>query len=140
MRNGNSVIILTTLLIASEAGAGGLFPSRIFEAGRRPVSVAAADLDGDSVPDVVTANQDSDEVSVLLGNGDGSFQAALVFAVGDSPFSVAAADLNGDTVPDLVTANFDGDDVTILLPEPEGWLLLVAGAAFLGLLYRRRAR
>jgi hypothetical protein len=66
MRNGNSVIILTTLLIASEAGAGGLFPSRIFAAGDGPTSVAVADLDGDSVADLVTANQISNDVSVLL--------------------------------------------------------------------------
>ena len=45
-------------------------------------SVAVADLDGDTVPDLVTAN--GDDVSVLLGNGDGSFQDARVsFAAGD---------------------------------------------------------
>jgi hypothetical protein len=79
---------------------------------------------------------------VLLGNGDGSFQAASSYAVGDNPNSVAVADLDGDSAPDLVTANLSSsDDVTVLLnlPEPASWLMLVAGAAFLGLLYRRRA-
>ncbi len=79
-------------------------------------------------------------MSVLLGNGDGSFQAAVFFAAVDGPGSVAVADLDGDILPDLVTANFD--DVTVLfnLPEPANWLMLVAGVAFLGVLYRRRVR
>ena len=77
---------------------------------------------------------------VLLGNGDGSFQAALSFTVGAAPFSVAVADLDGDSLPDLVTATAGSDDVSVLinLPEPAGWLMLVAGAAFLGMLYRWR--
>jgi len=101
-----------------------------------------ADLDGDTVPDLVTANRDSVDVSVLLGNGDGTFQAVVSFAAGDGPVSVAVADLDGDTVPDLVTANSFSDDVSVLisLPEPSSWLMLVAGAVLLGVLYRRRAR
>jgi hypothetical protein len=54
-------------------------------------------------------------VSVLLGNGDGSFQAAVSFSAGITPRSVAAADLDGDSLPDLVTANEFGDDVTVPL-------------------------
>ena len=64
-----------------------------------------ADFDGDTVPDLVTTNNRSSDVSVLLGNGDGSFQTAVFFAAGASPRSVAVADLDGDSVPDLVTAN-----------------------------------
>jgi len=59
------------------------------------------------VPDIVTANANSDDVSVLL--------AAVSFAAGNGPQSVAVADLDGDTVPDLVTANASSDDVTVLL-------------------------
>jgi hypothetical protein len=54
-------------------------------------------------------------VSVLLGNGDGSFQAAIAFAAGDRPQITAMADLDGDSVPDLVTANFGSDDVRFLV-------------------------
>ena len=45
---------LDALVMASEAGAGELFPSRIVAAGNGPASVA--DLDGDTVPDLVIAN------------------------------------------------------------------------------------
>jgi hypothetical protein len=113
-------MISTTLLIASEAAAGELFPSRIFEVGRRPVSVAVADFDGDNAPDVVTANYQSDDVSVLLGNGDGSFQAALSFVVSEGPNSVAVADLDGDGVPDIVTASDYSGDVSVLLGNGDG--------------------
>ena len=44
-------------------------------------------------------------MSVLLGNGNGTFQAQQTFAVGTDPLSVAVADLNGDGIPDLVVAN-----------------------------------
>ena len=111
---------LAALVMASEAGAGALFLGQKFPVGIRPLSVAVADLNGDTVPDLVTANFRSDDVSVLLGNGDGSFQAAVAFAAGDGPFSVAVADLDGDSVPDLVTANIDGDDVSVLLGNGDG--------------------
>jgi hypothetical protein len=46
----------------------------------------------------------SDTISVLLGNGDGTFEAAVQYTVGESPSSVAVADFNGDGKPDLAVA------------------------------------
>jgi hypothetical protein len=57
---------------------------------------------------------------VLLGNGDGSFQAATSFAVVNYARSVAVADLDGDSVLDLVTANLDSGDVSVLLGNGDG--------------------
>ncbi|MBW2542497.1 MAG: VCBS repeat-containing protein, partial [Deltaproteobacteria bacterium] len=76
--------------------------------------------DGDTVPDLVTANYYIDTVSVLLGNGDGSFQSAASFAAGDGSGSVAVEDLDGDTVPDLVTANHYEGSVSVLLGNGDG--------------------
>ena len=87
---------------------------------REPRSVAVADLDADSVPDLVTANVRGDDVSVLLGNGDGTFQTAVSHPAGDGPRSVAVADLDGDTIPDVVTANVDSDYVSVLLGNGDG--------------------
>jgi hypothetical protein len=56
---------LTALVISSEASAGALFPGPKFAAGDGPHSVAVADLDGDGVLDLVTANYISHDVSVL---------------------------------------------------------------------------
>src|SRR5260370_19627352 len=54
-----------------------------------PVSVAVGDFNGDGKPDLAAANSSSNNVSVLLGNGDGTFQAAVHYAVGSGPRSVA---------------------------------------------------
>jgi hypothetical protein len=56
-------------------------------------------------------------VSVLLGNGVGSFQPALDFPAGSQPRSVAVEDFNGDGWPDLAVANSGSNDVSILLND-----------------------
>jgi hypothetical protein len=86
----------------------------------RPQSVISADLNGDGRPDLATANWKSDTVSVLLGNGDGTFQASRDFAAGSKPCSVAAADLNGDGRPDLATANSGDNTMSVLLGNGDG--------------------
>ena len=50
-----------------------------------PYPVAIGDVNGDGRPDLVTANYDSGDVSVLLGNGDGTFQPQARFAAGAYP-------------------------------------------------------
>ena len=71
-----------------------------FDAGTNPLSIAVADFDGDTKLDLAVANADS--VSVLLGNGDGTFQTAVNYDAGSYPSSVVTGDLNGDKQPDLV--------------------------------------
>jgi hypothetical protein len=74
-----------------------------------------ANIDGDTIPDIVTANLDSEDVSVLPGNGDGTFQAPSAFWAGRDPQGIAVADLNGDGAPDVVTANGSSLNVTVLI-------------------------
>ena len=77
------------------------------------------DFNGDGKADLVFANELS--VKVLLGNGDGTFQAALIFPAGTSPLSVAVADFNGDGKMDLVVANASTDNnVSVLLGTGTG--------------------
>jgi len=82
--------------------------------------VAVADLDGDGAPDLATANVASDDVSVLLGNGDGTFRDQQRFAAGNGPYSVAVADLDSDGTPDLATANSGSHDVSVVLGNGDG--------------------
>ena len=82
--------------------------------------MAVADVNGDGRPDLVTANDFDNTVSVLLGNGDGTFQSQRTFAVGSRPYSVAVADVNGDGKPDLVAANYGDNSVSVLLGDGDG--------------------
>ena len=101
-------------------GDGTFRPQARFAAGSSPNSVAIGDVNGDGRPDLVTANNGSDDVSVLLGNGDGTFRPQARFAAGSSPYSVAIGDVNGDGRPDLVTANNGSGDVSVLLGNGDG--------------------
>ena len=91
-----------------------------FPTGKQPFSVAVADLTGNGVPDIITANAASNTVSVLMGNGNGTFRAAQTYAVGSRPYSVAVADLTGDGEPDILTANYGGNSVSVLLNNGDG--------------------
>jgi hypothetical protein len=86
----------------------------------RPFQVVVADVNGDGIPDIVTANRSDNSVSVLLGNRDGSFQTKETFATGRLPISVAVADLRGDGIEDIVTANYGGSTVSVLLGNGNG--------------------
>lgn len=88
---------------------------------------AAADLDGDGDLDLATANATTDDVSVALNRGDGTFlRRVRRFPAGDGPWQVAAADLDGDGDIDLATANTFSEDVTVLLNDGEGSFALGA--------------
>jgi hypothetical protein len=65
--------------------------------------VAVADFNGDGKPDLAVTTVLS--VSVLLGNGDGTFQAGVNYTAGPTPASVAVGDFNGDGKPDLAVPN-----------------------------------
>src|SRR5439155_755404 len=91
-----------------------------FKVGTHPHWMAASDFNGDGRPDLATANSDSNNVSVLLGNGDGTFQAAPTLVAGSRPESVAVGDINRDGVPDLAVANSGSSDVSVLLGNGDG--------------------
>src|SRR6058998_3356386 len=100
-------LALLTGAFSGSAEADPLFaaPFLSFETGRGPQSVAIGDLNGDGKADLATANCHSNTVSVLVGNGDGSFRAHTDFETGSYPYSVAMGDLNGDGKPDLAVGN-----------------------------------
>jgi hypothetical protein len=103
------------LLVLSDAGAGILLGDGVggfgdptsFPAGMIPTSVVIGDFNGDDKSDLAVADYgdphtgDGEGLSILLGNGDGTFQPASSVLVGRYPSSVAVADFNGDGVQDL---------------------------------------
>jgi hypothetical protein len=85
-------------------------------AGTGPYSIAVGDFNLDGVPDVVTANFTSSTASVLLGIGDGRFEAPIdVGVTGSRSYGVVAADFNHDGKPDLAVCNADSNDMTVKL-------------------------
>ena len=60
-----------------------------------------ADLNHDGVVDLVTVNHAANSVSILYGNGDGTFAAKPTYATGNGPFWVALGDFNGDGYGDI---------------------------------------
>jgi hypothetical protein len=85
--------------------------------------VVAADFDGDSILDLAVANQGSNAISVLKGDGRGGFAEEVRYTVGSQPASLAAADLNGDGRMDLVVANIGADSVSVLIGKGDGTFL-----------------
>lgn len=90
-----------------------------YPTGRHPSNVAIGDLNGDSKPDLATANSDANTVSVLLNRGGGGFAGKRDYVIGRLPVTVAISDLNGDGKPDLATANINGN-VSVLLNKGDG--------------------
>ena len=121
-RNSHSPGTATPIVTPTSVGEGtvSLFNSYPI-AGNNPESIASAALRGAGHPlDVVTANTGSKTISVLLGNGDGSFQAPVTYTVGNSPVAVAIGDLNGDGILDIAVANQSSNTVSILYGNGDG--------------------
>jgi hypothetical protein len=136
------ILLSFTLVLSFASAASALNGSPIFvqpptyaSGGESAISVAVGDLNGDGIPDMVVANDCVDSscstgsVSVLLGNGDGTFQPAQSYPSGGLySFSVAVGDFNGDGKSDVVVANecqtsaCSGGSVSVLLGNGDGTL------------------
>ena len=77
-----------------------------YAVGTTPETVAVGDLNGDGKPDLIVGNRNSANMSVFLGVGDGTFQAAVDYNTPTSgtPDSIAVGDFDGDGKPDLAVA------------------------------------
>jgi hypothetical protein len=92
-----------------------------------PNNVAIGDFDHDGRLDLAVASGDSNStVSVLLGNGDGTFQPQVRYPVGSFPYGVAAADVNLDGNLDLLVSNYNDDTIRVLLGNGDGTFQLQA--------------
>ncbi|MFY8000206.1 MAG: beta strand repeat-containing protein, partial [Candidatus Kapaibacteriota bacterium] len=108
-----------TVLLNNGAGSFSPSPGSPFAAGTQPIFLAFGDVDGDGDLDLATANQTSNDVTVLLNNGSGTFAAAAnsPFAAGTQPNSVVFGDVDGDGDLDLAAANNASNNVSVLLNQ-----------------------
>src|SRR5258706_574261 len=95
----------------------------------QPLSLATADLNRDGILDLAVANTASITVSILLGNGDGSFQTSVGFGTGANPTSVAISDWNGDDRLDLAITNSTDNTVSVLIGDGTGGFAAKADVA-----------
>src|SRR5437870_4029868 len=120
------LLVAATLVFWSTAPAPALAQtvsftsSGEFPVGTNPQWVAVGDFNGDGIQDLAVANAGSSTVSVLLGNGDGTFRPARTFAAGTTPKAVAVGDFNGDGKLDLATASTGSNGVSVLLGNGDG--------------------
>src|SRR5262245_45782431 len=86
----------------SVTAAGVSFaPAVNYGIGAYPASVIARDFNEDGRPDLAVSNAAGGNVSILLGNGNGTFQNSLFFSTEVGPFCLASGDFNGDGHLDL---------------------------------------
>lgn len=113
----------TVSVFENQTANGAASPSfaaqQTIAVGSYPESVTIADVNGDGLPDIITANSGDGTITVLLNTTASSgsaptFAAPQVFTVGNQPEAVVAVDLNGDGIPDLAVANYADCTITVL--------------------------
>jgi hypothetical protein len=101
-------------------------PSSSVAVGTQPSGLVTGDFNGDGKIDLAVANSGSNTVSILLGNGDGTFTAATPVAVGSGPAWLVTGDFNEDGILDLAVVNSGSNTVSILLGNGDGTFTLEA--------------
>jgi FG-GAP-like repeat len=113
INNANTVSILLG------NGDGSFQAVRTYPTGINPggSGLAIGDINGDGKPDIVQGNSGSNSLTVLLGNGNGTFSIAQQILVGNAPGSPVIGDFNGDGVNDLAVCNTGDNSISVLLNQ-----------------------
>jgi hypothetical protein len=127
---GLQTVNAVTILLGNGDGTFSLAQNSTFATGSNPWAIVAADFNGDGKLDLVIANEGGSTLTILLGNGDGTFTPATgsPVPVGSGPYALAAADLNSDGKLDLVVANQNDSTLTILLGNGDGTFTPASGS------------
>gem|GEM_PF-638120 len=122
-RNAGSMTFVPTVSIRLGVGDGTFtgtteVPVATFSAD--PLWLALGDFNSDGKQDLVTANSQTNTLSVRIGDGAGNFSGTTEVSVGSGPLSVAVADFNNDGKQDLLTANTTSSDASLALGDGAG--------------------
>jgi hypothetical protein len=113
-----------TLSVLLGSGDGSFHPPSEFAVGdfnlANPYHIVLGDLNNDGVLDLAVTIRRAGSISVMLGNGDGSFGDRVNYMTGDDPRSAVVSDLNDDGIPDLAVANTGDDTVLVLFGSGDG--------------------
>lgn len=108
------------LTLSIHAEAAPLFPGEIIPTGAKPAAAVSADFNDDGHADLAVADEESNDVSVLLNDGSGGFSLAGNHGVGIKPQVILSEDFNNDGNWDLAVANDDSNSVSVLLGDGSG--------------------
>jgi hypothetical protein len=110
-----------TVLLNRSFGDFGITPASSFPTGTNPRSVAVGDFNQDRKPDLAVVNFNSNNVTVLLGNGTGGFTpTGSPVSVGLNPRSIVAHDFNKDGSTDLIVTNLNFNTYSVLICNGNG--------------------
>jgi hypothetical protein len=122
---------LVRLFVGDGTGAFAPAPVAQLDTAATPLDIAAGDLDGDGIADLVVLCSDGDRVHVFPSNGDGTFLPRLDLTTPDYPLNLGLADMDGDGDTDIVTANNQADSVSVFINDghfsPAGTMTLDNG-------------
>ena len=124
-----------TILVGNGDGTFGAPAAQVAlpATGAGPFAIVAGDFNNDGKLDLATANFHASTVTILLGNGDGTFTAASsVPATGSGPDGIVAGDFNGDGLLDIITANYQTTAQSILLGSTNSTTVTVGGLSIAG--------
>src|ERR1017187_9662030 len=91
-----------------------------YPVGHTPYGVVVGDFNGDGKVDLAITNATDNKVSILLGNGDGTFQPQATYNVGGQPGPITVGDFNGDGKLDLAIGNLTGQSISVLIGNGDG--------------------
>jgi hypothetical protein len=122
--NTNQDLLITnfndgTVSVLLGTGIGSFTSAGAFPTGPQPTSIASSDFNSDGIADLVVTNATpynaTDNISVLLGNGNGTYHEPLGYSAGVGPTAIVVADFNNDAKPDLAVLSSASNDLDILL-------------------------
>ncbi len=111
-----------SILLGDGSGGFSLATPATYTVGSVPTGIKSSDLNGDADADLIVSNISSDNISILLGNGDGTFQTATNYSTygASGPRDIVVSDFDNDGKPDIVSANTGGDDVSLFIGNGDG--------------------
>lgn len=126
-----AVFVFAAVLAGEALAAEPTFaraPGSPFAVGDGPHSIVDADFNRDGRGDLAVANEGSNDVSILLGDGAGGYRALAPVPVGDGPLGIAVGDFNRDGRADLAVANTTSAGISILLGNGSGGFSAAPGS------------
>jgi Big-like domain-containing protein/VCBS repeat protein/centrosomal CEP192-like protein len=131
-RNGGTPIVSNTVFLpisGSEASVnfGAGLPTTV---GNFPIVIGAGDFNGDGKIDLAVGNGDDNSMSILIGNGDGTFTTNTTLSLSGTPIWIDVNDYNGDGIPDIAVAisNSPGS-ISVFLGAGDGTFTLKSSPA-----------